>query len=89
MPLFFPHDTKTQNQQTQSSAAAKQPALQTMANQHSKSKSRQTAAMQVISPAHTYTPGNSLCTQKYKKEPSEFSGRFFLNKLYLQIHQRL
>ena len=67
MPSFFPHHTKSQNQQTQSSAAAQQPALQTLAQQQAKSKSRQAAAMQMISPTHTYTPGIAYASQKAKK----------------------
>ena len=70
MPLFFSHDRKTQNQQSKPAAAAKQPAFQTLSNQHSKPKGCQTAAVQMIPSAHTYTPRNSLCSQKRKKEPS-------------------
>ena len=67
MPLFFPHNAKTQNQQSQTAAAAQQPALQTLAQQQAKSKSRQAAAMQMISPTHTYTPGIAYASQKAKK----------------------
>jgi hypothetical protein len=38
MPLFFSHDAKTQNQQPQTTAAAQQPALQTLSQQQTKPK---------------------------------------------------
>lgn len=59
IPLFFTHDTKTQNQQSKSTAAAQQPAFQTLTDQHPKPKSRQTAAMQMIPSAHKNTPCKS------------------------------
>jgi hypothetical protein len=71
MPLFFPHDTKTQNQQAQSAAATQKPAFQALPDQHSESKSRQATAMQMIPSAHKIHPRNSLCIPKSKKEPSE------------------
>ena len=67
MPLFFPHDTKTQNQQAQSAAATQKPAFQALPDQHSESKSRQATAMQMIPSAHKNTPGIAYAPQKAKK----------------------
>ena len=71
IPLFFKHDAKTQNQQSKSTAAAQKPAFQTLTDQHTKTKSRQTAAMQMIPSAHKNTPGIAYAPQKAKKNLPE------------------
>ena len=71
MPLLFSHDAKTKNHQSDSSAAAKQPAFQALSDQHPEAKSRQTAAMQMIPSAHKNTPGIAYAPQKAKKNLPE------------------
>lgn len=77
MPLLFSHNAKTKDYQTDTAAAAKQPAFQAMSDQQAKSKSRQTAAMQVISPAHKKHPRKQsmpMDNQKEKNLPNNTEG---------------
>jgi hypothetical protein len=77
MPLLFSHDAKTKDHQTDSSAAAKQPAFQAMTHQQSQTKRHQTATMQVISPAHKLHPRNQsmpMNSQKEKNLPDNTEG---------------
>ena len=61
MPSFSPHHGKTQNQQSHTAAAAQEPMIQAVANQQTKPKGRQTAAPEILLPAHENTPlGQSM-----------------------------
>ena len=60
MLLFFPHHTKTQHQQSKAPKAAQKPAFQAVPNNQSNSKNRNAAAMEIILPAHKYTPVSNL-----------------------------
>ncbi len=60
MRLFFPHHAKAQQEQPKSTKAAQQPAFQAVANNQTNPKNRRAAAMEIILPAHKYTPVSNL-----------------------------
>ena len=80
MPSFFPHDTKTQNHQSNPTETAQKPMIQSIANQQTKPKSCQTTALEILLPAHENTPINSLCRKALQntkeKEPLQTEGFF-------------
>lgn len=60
MRLFFPHHAKAQQKQSKASDTAHKPAFQTVAHNQTNPKDRRAAAMEIILPAHKYTPVSNL-----------------------------
>ena len=56
MPLFSPHNPKSQYQQPQSPAAAEKPAFQTVSENQTEAECHYTASPQMTFPAHKNTP---------------------------------
>ena len=60
MRLFFPHHAKAQQKQSKATDTAHKPAFQAVAHNQSSSKDRNTTAVEIILPAHKYTPVSNL-----------------------------
>ena len=66
MPSFFPHAAKTQNHQSDPAEAAQEPMVQSIAQQEPKPKGRQTAALEILLPAHENTPITAYAVRNAK-----------------------